>query len=102
MKSSMAKGRRSIGSVVEDWKMELSELECSRVPQEDLQSQIIWVHGASQKLNHQPKRIQELDLGLLHICSRYEAQSACDVGPLPSGVELSLSLLLAIEFLSPT
>ena len=35
----------------------------SRTPEEDLQSPLIWAHGDSQRLNHQPKRIKGLDLG---------------------------------------
>ena len=39
--------------------------EGSRIPQEDLQSQLTWAHGGSQKLNHQPESIQGLHLGPL-------------------------------------
>lgn len=34
-----------------------------KTPQEDLQSQLTWVHGGSQKLNHQSKSMQGPDLG---------------------------------------
>ena len=33
--------------------------------------------GASQSLNHQPKSVQGLDLGLPHICSRGAAWASC-------------------------
>ena len=61
--------RQSSGSLVEEWEEGLRELERSRAPQ-DLQSQLIWAHGGSQRLKHQPKGMHGLDLGLLHICSR--------------------------------
>ena len=55
----------------------LRELEGSREPQEDPQSQLSWAHGGSQRLNHQPKRMHGLDLSPLYICSRYAAWSSC-------------------------
>ena len=54
----------------------IEEIEGSRTPQEDLQSQLTWVIGGSQGLNHQPKRMHILDLGLPYICSRYAAWSS--------------------------
>ena len=39
------------------WKTE-GKLEVSRTPQEDVQSQINWAHGGSQRLDHQPKSMQ--------------------------------------------
>lgn len=49
-------------------KTELSKPEASRIPEEDLQ--ITRAHGDSQRLTHQPKSIQGLDLDLLNTCSR--------------------------------
>ena len=46
--------------------IELGELEGSRTPQEDLQSQLTWAHESPQRLNHQPKNMQRLDLGPPH------------------------------------
>jgi hypothetical protein len=51
-----------------------------RTPQEDQQSQIIWTPRGSQRLNHQPKILHELDLALPtptpHICSRYSIRTS--------------------------
>jgi hypothetical protein len=57
-------------------------------PHEDIQSQLTWAGGSSQRLNHQPKSVQGLDLGPLHIGSRWAAWSPCDLekatlSPLP-------------------
>jgi hypothetical protein len=46
------------------WKsggIELSELEGPRI-QEGLQNQQTWARGGSQRLNHQSKHVQEMDL----------------------------------------
>ena len=48
----------------------MRELEGSRTPQEDLQSQLTWDHGVSQS-------IQELDLDPIHIYSKYLAWCSC-------------------------
>lgn len=55
--------RLNLGSLVKEWEIELRELEGSRTPQEDVQSQLTCAHGSSQILNHQPKSMQEMDLG---------------------------------------
>ena len=36
---------------MEEWRIEVSKPEESRTPQEDLQSQLTWTHGGSQRLN---------------------------------------------------
>ena len=69
----------------------------SKTPQEDLQSQLTWTYRDSQI---EPKNMQELDLGPLHICSRYAAWSSC--GPLTIGGGLSLTWWPAIGYLSPS
>jgi hypothetical protein len=40
----------------------LRDLDRPRAPQDDLQSQLTWTVGASQRLKHQSKNIQKLDL----------------------------------------
>jgi hypothetical protein len=35
------------------------------IPQEEKQNQVIWTLGESQRLNHQLKNINKMDLGLL-------------------------------------
>jgi hypothetical protein len=73
------------GNLVEEWGIELSKLEGSRTPQEDIQSQLTLDHLVSQRLNHRPKSMQGLHLDPLPICSRYAAWSPC--GLLTTGVE---------------
>ena len=46
--------------------IEWSGPEGSRTAQEDLQSQLTWAHGGSQRLNHESKSMQGLDLGVPH------------------------------------
>ena len=41
------------------------------------QTQLTWAPWGSQRLNHQPKSMQRLDGGPLHICSRCPAWSPC-------------------------
>jgi hypothetical protein len=53
----------------------MRESEGSRTLQEDLQSQLTWVHGGSQRWNHQAKSMHGLELGLLHIFRRCAALS---------------------------
>ena len=48
-----------------------------RKPQEDLQSQVIWAHGSTHRLNHQPKTMHGIDLDLLTISSRCAPWSLC-------------------------
>ena len=48
-----------------------------RKPQEDLQSQIVWAHGRTQRLNHQPNTMHGLDLEVLTVCSRCASWSLC-------------------------
>lgn len=44
----------------------------------DLQSQLTWTNGPhSQRLNHEPKSMQGLNLGPLHTCSGYAAWHSC-------------------------
>jgi hypothetical protein len=57
-------------------------------------------HGGSQRLNHQPKSIQGLDLEPLNICSRCKAWSSCG-SPNNWSRGLSLTLLPAIGSPSP-
>ena len=65
------------------WKTGLRELKGSRTRPEDLQSQLTWAHGASQKLNYQPKSWAGPSSNTwagprpLHICSRCAAWSSC-------------------------
>jgi hypothetical protein len=59
--------RQSLERLVEEWGIKLSELEVSKTTQEDLQSQLTWVHGGPQSLNHQTKSMHGLNLGTLHI-----------------------------------
>jgi hypothetical protein len=40
-------------------------------------TKLVWTLGDSQRLNHQQNNIYGLDLGPLHICSRYAAWSSC-------------------------
>jgi hypothetical protein len=54
----------------------LRELEGSRTPQEDLESQLTWAHGGSERLNHQPKSMQAL---CTHVA---DMQLGLHVGPL--------------------
>ena len=49
----------------------LKELEGSRSSEENLQSQLTWVYGGSQRLNHQQKSMHWLDLGCLYLCNKY-------------------------------
>lgn len=37
--------------------------------QEDLRNQLTWALGGSQRMKHQPRSMQGLDLGPLHICT---------------------------------
>jgi hypothetical protein len=64
----------------------MREPERSRTPQENLQNQLTWAHGGSQRLSHQPKSMHGLDLGPLHIWNRCAAVSdsvACLWIPFP-------------------
>jgi hypothetical protein len=59
--------------------------------QDDQQSQLTWILGGSQRLNHQPKSIHGLDLGNPHICSRvqrslYPCPPTIGVGAVPKAV----------------
>ena len=92
----MSNIRQSSGSLVEEWGLELSNPEVERMPQEDLQSQLTWVHGDSQRLNHQPNTMQALDLGPLYICSRCAAWPSCG----SSANNWSRTLLPALDPLS--
>jgi hypothetical protein len=56
----------------------MSEPEKSRIPEEDLQNQLIWAHGGSQRLNHQPRSMPGLDLDHLDMCSRFASCSSCE------------------------
>jgi hypothetical protein len=51
--------------------------EASKTSSEDPQSQLIWAHGGSHRLGHQPGRMQDLDLGPLHVCSKCEGWFSC-------------------------
>jgi hypothetical protein len=56
--------RLSSGSLMEEsGKGGFRGLEVSRIPQGDLQIQLPWAHGSSQRLVHQSKNMYELDLG---------------------------------------
>ena len=57
-------------SLSEELGERLRDLKKTGTPQEDQESQLVWILGGSQRLNHQPKSEQELDLGPIHICSR--------------------------------
>ena len=78
MQRPTANIRRSSGSLVDKWGIEGSKPEGSRTPQEDLQSQLTWIHGGPQRLNHQPNSTQRRDLNPHSpICSRCAAWSSC-------------------------
>lgn len=83
---------------MEEWEEGLREAEGSSTPEEDLQSQLTWNYGGSQKLNHQPKSMHGLDLGTLYIWSKYTAWSS--VCALTTG-ELTLTLMPAFGSASP-
>jgi hypothetical protein len=51
--------RQSSGSLVKEWRIGLREPEGSRTPQ-DLQNQLPWAHGGSQRVN----QITPLKMGL--------------------------------------
>jgi hypothetical protein len=59
------------------WGIELNKPEGSRITQEDLQSQLVWAHGSSQRPNYRPTSMQGLNLGPLHIHSGCAAWSSC-------------------------
>ena len=75
----------SLGSLVEELGEELKNSERIGTPQEDQQCELTWSFGHSQRLNHQPKSIQRLDLGPLHICSRCTAWSSCGSPKMKAG-----------------
>jgi hypothetical protein len=58
-----------------------------RTPQEDLQNQLTQGHGDSQRLSHQPKSMQGLDLDSLYI--DVDVQLGLHVGPLTIGAGVS-------------
>ena len=65
--------RWSSGSLAEELGVGLKNLEGTGIQKEDQESQLTWTLGASQRLNHQPKNIQGLDLAApppTCICSR--------------------------------
>ena len=72
---------------------ELREPVVSGIPQEDLENQLTWAHGGSQRLNHKPKSMQRLDLGP---CTFVDVQLGLQLKP-----RLSLTLLPAIGHTSP-
>jgi hypothetical protein len=82
--------RGSCGKVGE----RIDQVRGARTPQEDLQSQLTWARGGSQRLNHQPKNTQGLDLS--HHTLIADVQLGLCVGPLTIGAGLSLTLLPAI------
>jgi hypothetical protein len=55
------------GELEEESGIEVGLQETSRTPQENLQSQLVWDHGGSQRLSYQPKRMQGLHLILLEL-----------------------------------
>ena len=80
MQRCTAKQEAELGNLVEEWRIGLNEQEGSRTPQEDLQSQLIWAHRGSQRLNHQPMSMQRLDLGPYTFVT--DVQLGLHVGPL--------------------
>ena len=67
---------------------------------QDLQSQLTWAHGDSQRLKHQPKSMQGQDLtAFLHVV---DVQFGFYAGHLAIGAGLSLVLLSTIGFPSLT
>ena len=48
--------RQSLGSLVEEWEIELSEQEGSRTPQGFLQSQVTWASGGSLTETEPPSK----------------------------------------------
>jgi hypothetical protein len=55
----------------------LKALKGIETRQEDQLNQLTWTPGNSQRLSHQPKSINGLDLGPQHICSKRADQSPC-------------------------
>ena len=64
--------KRNKGNLGKESGIGLSKLEVSRTPQ-DPQNQLTCAHWNSQRLNHQPGSLLELDLGSLHICNKCAA-----------------------------
>ena len=64
----------------------LKEPEVSRTLQENLQNQLIWVHGASQRLNHQAESMHGTDLASPTHTHTYvtNVQFGLHMGPLTS------------------
>jgi hypothetical protein len=60
--------------LVEELGIEVNKLEGSRIPQEDLLSQITWCYGGLHSLGYQPGSIWEL---VLDICSKCAAWFSC-------------------------
>ena len=69
--------RESSESLVKEWGIEWIELEGSKTPQKDLQSQLTQGNEDSQRLNHQPKNIQWMDLRPLDLYSKCADWSSC-------------------------
>jgi hypothetical protein len=55
---------------MEEEKDRLEKPEGSRTPHEKLKNRLVWTHRGSERLNHQPKCMLGMDLGLLYICNR--------------------------------
>ena len=71
------------------------ETKKSRTVQKFIQRQLTWTHGGSQRLRYQPKTMQGLDLGPLHI---YNRCTACfHMSPLRIREEAFASLLLILD-----
>ena len=96
--------RQSSGSLVEDSGRALSTLEGSRTPQGDLQSQLLWAHRGSWRVNHQPKSTPGLDLTppSPHTHSWQMGNSGLHVSLLALEQGLCLVLLPAIGSATPT
>jgi hypothetical protein len=62
MQRSKSKHQVELRSLEEERRTALSKQEISRILLEDLQSQLTRDHEGSQKMNHQPKNKQGLDL----------------------------------------
>ena len=92
--------KQSLENPVEERKEGRQEPKRSRTLQENLQSQLTWVHRGSQRLNCQPESIHGIDLGPLHICNSCAAGSSC--GTPTSVARLSLTVLSAFRSLLPS
>lgn len=74
-------------SLLEKFRERLRNLNRIQIPQEDQHSQLTWTLGGSQRLNHQQKSLQELDVAPhKHTCAAH-VQLGLHVGPSTIGAD---------------